>query len=146
MADPARFIDRLYRTIEGANLDQIAALVSADLVYLDLSQAKPATGRLAYRALMAELFAGLPDFRVHTSTLVVQGDRVAAELVLGGTHLGPFMGYAATGAEIRWASASFYTLNRAHDQLVREVSYHDLGVLDRQMAAQSPLIQAARAK
>ena len=146
MADPTRFMERFFKTLEGGRLDQIVSLAAPDIVYVDMSDPRPVTGRAAYREVLAGIFAGLPDFKAHKWTLVVQGDRVAAELELGGTHLGPFLGYPASGAEIRWPASSFYTLNHGRDQVVREVWYHDMGALNRQLAAQSPLIQPVRSK
>lgn len=146
MADAGSFIDRLYRTVQGGNLDEIVALFAADCTFIDITQPSAATSRAAVRTIMAETFAGLPDFRPETWTLMVSGDRVAAEVEFSGTHLGSFMGYAATGAEIRWPAASFYTLNRAHDRVLRRVDYYDVGALRRQLAAPAALIQPARPK
>jgi predicted ester cyclase len=119
-------------------------LSAEDGVFVDVTQLEPAKGRKAYRAILAETFAGLPDFRPLTWLLMAQGERVAAELELSGSHLGLFLGYSATGAEIRWQASAFYTLNRSHDQIVSSTTYHDLASLTRRLAAASPLIQAIR--
>jgi len=144
MADPSKFIDQLYRTIQGGNLDQIARLYAEDCVFVDVTQLQPATGRKAIRAILAERFAGLPDFRPTTWSLMAHGERVAAELELSGSHLGTFLGYSATGAEIRWPASSFFTLNRNHDQILREADFYDLASLTRQLAASTPLTQPSR--
>ncbi len=146
MADASKLIEQLYRTIQGGNLDQIVRLFAEDGVFVDVTQLEPANGRQAFRASLAETFAGLPDFRPLTWSLMTHGEHVAAELELIGSHLGPFLGYAATGAEIRWPASAFYTLNRGHDQIVRATTYYDLAGLTRQLAAASPLIQSSRAK
>jgi predicted ester cyclase len=84
---------------------------------------------------MGETFAGLPDFRPEAWTFIAEGDHVAAELGLTGTHRGTFMGYPPTGRVVRWAASAFYTLSPEHDQVIREVYYYDLLSLTSQLSA-----------
>jgi steroid delta-isomerase-like uncharacterized protein len=144
MADAATFIERLFKTIQDGDLGQIVRLFAPDCVFVDVTQPAPVEGRTAIRAVMAERFAGLPDFRPAKWSLISKGEQVAAELELEGSHLGPYLGYPATGALIHWPASSLYTLNRAHDQILREVDYYDLAGVTRQLAAAAPLTQGAR--
>ena len=125
MRDAGAFIAHVYRTVRDQDLDRLVDLFSDDCVFIDITESEPSQGRAAFRAYMVETFAGMPDFRPETWSFVVDGNRVGAELVLTGTHLGDFMGYPPTGRVIRWAASAFYTLSPTHDQVVREVYYYD---------------------
>ncbi len=129
------FIGKVYETVRRRDIDALVELFSDDCVFVDVALSESAEGRAAFRAYMDETFAGMPDFRPETWTFLEHGDRVAAELVLSGTHLGTFMGYPPTNRVVRWQASAFYTLTPAHDSVVREVYYYDLASLTSQLAA-----------
>lgn len=52
------------------------------------------TSRIAY------LHRSLPGFRIQVKTLVAEGDKVFAHVVLSGVQKGPFMGIAPTGKRL----------------------------------------------
>jgi len=133
MRDAKDFMDHVYRTVQARDLDGLVDLFSVDCVFIDVTQPEPSQGREAFRTYMEETFAGMPDFRPDRWTFVAEGNRVAAELELTGTHLGTFMGYPPTGRVVRWAASAFYTLTPEHDQVVREVYYYDLPSLTSQL-------------
>jgi steroid delta-isomerase-like uncharacterized protein len=135
MLDAKAFMTHVYETVRARDLDGLVELFSEDCVFVDVTQPEPSQGRVAFRAYMDETFIGMPDFRPEEWTFLAEGDHVAAELVLTGTHDGPFMGYAPTGRVVTWLASAFYTLNPEHDQVVREVYYYDLGSLTSQLAA-----------
>jgi steroid delta-isomerase-like uncharacterized protein len=128
----------VYETVRARDLDGLVELFSDDCVFIDVTQPEPSQGRVAFRAYMDETFVGMPDFRPESWTFLTEGDHVAAELMLTGTHAGPFMGYAPTGHVVRWQASAFYTLTPEHDQVVREVYYYDLGSLTSQLAPSVP--------
>ena len=134
MQDAKEFMTHVYRTVQDRDIEALVDLFSEDCVFIDVTQPEPSQGREAFRAYMVETFVGMPDFRPDTWTFITEGDHVAAELELTGTHLGECMGYPATGRVVRWAASAFYTLTPAHDQVVREVYYYDLASLTSQLA------------
>jgi hypothetical protein len=53
--------------------------------------------------VVARMFkAAFPDFHITIEDLVASGDRVAARFSQTGTHQGPFMGVAPTGARVQF--------------------------------------------
>ncbi|MDQ3691017.1 MAG: ester cyclase [Chloroflexota bacterium] len=135
MQGAKEFIGQVYETVRTRDIDALVELFSEDCVFIDMAMAESAEGRAAFRAYMDETFVGMPDFRPETWEFVEEGDRIAAELVLSGTHLGTFMGYPPTNRVVRWHASAFYTLTPAHDSVVREVYYYDLASLTSQLAA-----------
>ena len=47
-------------------------------------------------------YRSFPDYTHTVEEIIAEGDRVAARVVLGGTHLGEFQGIAPTHAGIGW--------------------------------------------
>ena len=50
-----------------------------------------------FREAFTEFRAGFPDWQEELVELVAEGDHIAGRFTCSGTHLGPFMGQAATG-------------------------------------------------
>ena len=55
-----------------------------------------------------EVTGALSDYRCEIETLVAEGERAFAKMRFTGRHTGPFLGFAATGAEIAWAGAALF--------------------------------------
>ena len=131
--DAATFIASVYEMVRSRDLDGLVNLFAEDCVFVDVPLSESAQGREAFRSYIEETLLGLPDFQPDSWTFVAEGNRVAAELVLVGTHRGSFMGYAPTQRVVRWQASAFYTLSPEHDQVVREVYYYDLESLTSQL-------------
>jgi predicted ester cyclase len=54
----------------------------------------------------SQFLAAFPDIQTTIDALFVDGDRVIARWTNRGTHLGPFLGIAATGASIEYSGMS----------------------------------------
>ncbi len=65
---------------------------------------------------LADLFHGFPDWQWRRIQLVVEDDRVAAQLRGSGTHLGPFRGLAPTRRHANVAEFAMYRI--AHGRIV----------------------------
>lgn len=135
MQDAKAFMTRVYETVRSRDVEGVVQLFSDDCLFIDVTQPEPSQGRVAFRAYMEETFVGMPDFRPESWVFTAEGDHVAAELVLTGTHAGEFFGYAPTGRVVRWLASAFYTLNPVHDQVIREVYYYDLASLTNQLVS-----------
>ncbi len=58
-----------------------------------------------------ELFAAFSDVQVTIEDLIAEGDKVAARLVVSGTHdEGPFAGQPPSGRRLAWGSFRFYRI------------------------------------
>jgi predicted ester cyclase len=53
-----------------------------------------------FRQAFSEFRVGFPDWQEEVVELVSEGDHIAGRFTCSGTHLGPFMGQAATGKRI----------------------------------------------
>lgn len=138
MPDAKAFMTHVYETVRTRDVEGVVQLFSDDCLFIDVTQPEPSQGRVAFRAYMVETFVGMPDFQPESWVLIAEGDHVAAELVLTGTHAGEMFGYPPTGRVVRWHPAAFYTLNSTHDQVIREVYYYDLTSLTRQLSSDGP--------
>jgi steroid delta-isomerase-like uncharacterized protein len=63
-------------------------------------------------AFVGHLRDAFPDLRFEVEDLVAEDDRVACAWVLTGTHLGPFLGVAPTGAAVRTTGITIFTIRR----------------------------------
>lgn len=63
-----------------------------------------------YKEFAWMLQAALPDLQALQQEVVVEGDRLMAMAQWQGTHLGPLLGAAPTGAVLRFATADLYRL------------------------------------
>jgi steroid delta-isomerase-like uncharacterized protein len=113
--------------------EALAGHFSDDCEFVDLSDGSSIEGKEAFLADLLDLFQQVPDFRVIEKRLAVEGDVCAAEIVLGGTHVNPWRGFAPTGAEFVWHTCSFYDLHADGKHLRRERMYYDAARLDRQL-------------
>jgi len=110
-------------------LDEVCAL---DL--LDHSTAaspgQPA-GLAGFKARVAGHRTGFPDLRLEIENMVVEGDLVAYQWTMSGTHTGPYMGRPPSGHPMRIVGMN---LERVQDgQIVEHWSYPDKLALMQQL-------------
>jgi steroid delta-isomerase-like uncharacterized protein len=79
--------------------DAILAPVADDVIVRDIALDMPLIGRPAVREAVVQYMAAFPDLRIEVTSTTADGLRIAQEWTVTGTHLGEFMGVAATG---RW--------------------------------------------
>jgi steroid delta-isomerase-like uncharacterized protein len=60
----------------------------------------PTLDREGHKQVITAFRAAFPDMTVTVETQIAEGDRVANQLVMRGTHLGPFQGVPATGRAV----------------------------------------------
>ena len=96
-----RFYEGLWN---GRDLDVADEIIAHDCVTHQLhSGAAPAAtprGPEDVKRHVGEWLAGFPDLRFTVEQLVAEGDRVASQSVMRGTHAGAWMGVAPTGKEV----------------------------------------------
>ena len=96
IADVVRAFYEPFRTGDTSTYDQVLAEDWVDVPLAPGQQQGPA-GMAAQIALFR---AAMPDYDVRHQDLLVDGDKVAVRNTVSGTHLGTFMGHAATGRRI----------------------------------------------
>jgi predicted ester cyclase len=83
--------------------------------------------RTGFRAEAGAWLAAFPDLRISIDQLVIDGDSVAARLVLSGTHQGRFAGLSPTGR--RFDIAGVDVLVEGRGRFVEGWSLRDLNGL-----------------
>ncbi|WP_343715999.1 ester cyclase [Inquilinus sp.] len=98
------FRDRLYGRHDLSVVDEI--------VHPDFTSDSPliTPGIEGYKAFARMLTQALPDLKALRQEVVVEGDRLMAMAQWQGTHRGPLLGAAPTGAVLRFATADLYRL------------------------------------
>lgn len=109
-----------------------AATYAADAVVHDPLYPQPLKGRDAIEQDMVELLRAFPDARFTVGPLLQDGETVAGEFTLRGTHLGPLAApdgeIAATGNAVDNAGAVFSKYS-ADGEVIEERRYYDVAGL-----------------
>jgi steroid delta-isomerase-like uncharacterized protein len=92
-----RFYEEFWTRGNSAAADE---LISEDLKHDAFPPDWPA-GREGFKRLVEVWREGFPDGREEVELLVAEGDWVAAQFVLTGTHEGPFYGMPGTGRRVQ---------------------------------------------
>jgi steroid delta-isomerase-like uncharacterized protein len=94
--DDARemFVTLMEEVFNRGNFDVADGLVADDFYN---HEAPDSPGPQGFKASAIWLREAFPDYHAELHELVVDGDLVAARLMVSGTHRGPFMGMPATG-------------------------------------------------
>jgi len=77
------------------------------------------------------MFAAFPDFHVAVPRMHHADEAVVVELVMTGTHRGPFAGLAPTGRNINVPLVGIFEFQQ--DRLMCEKVYFDMATLTRQL-------------
>jgi predicted SnoaL-like aldol condensation-catalyzing enzyme len=64
-----------------------------------------------FKQTFAEARAGLPDLSITIEDVMVEGDRVAARVVMRGTHRGEFQGIAPTGKRVEVRAIDMFRIS-----------------------------------
>ena len=92
------------------NAAVINELYASNVVDHDPMPGLQATGRELQRQTLEILHSAFPDFSSRIDLLVVEGDTVAAQMTVSGTHRGQFMNMPPTGKMATWKLMTMYRL------------------------------------
>jgi steroid delta-isomerase-like uncharacterized protein len=70
------------------------------------------SGIPAFLAYVDAVHAALDNYRCTIEELVADERRASARMMFSGRHCGPLLGVPATGREVCWAGAAFFTIER----------------------------------
>lgn len=112
-------------------------LAVADAVFAPELRSSERPGRppgpAGAKAHLTMLRGAFPDLSVEIVHLLAEDDLVAAQLLMRGTHRGPFRGLAPTGRAVTWRGI---VVRRLRDgQVIEQWSQFDTGALLRQLEA-----------
>lgn len=113
MDDPARVITRFVEELWNERRLEVAdAIFAEDCVTHQLRSGLPdeaaPRGPDAMKEHVSGWIAGFPDLRMRVEQMVSEGDRVAAQLVMEGTHQGTWLGIPATNKRLQIRLFTFH--------------------------------------
>ena len=89
-------------------------------------------GGIGVRLFYDQLMKALPDLEIEIQRWHVTDDAVLVEVVIRGTHLGPWRGLPATGRGVEVPLCGVYTFD-SDDRLAGEKIYYDRATVLRQL-------------
>ncbi|MQG58031.1 MAG: ester cyclase [SAR202 cluster bacterium] len=95
-------VRRFYEEVHGGNLDVLGELVDADCYVHAWRSDNRVTLSEARQGLLSQR-TSFPDWKIEVHKLVAEGDIVASDLTITGTHLGHFRQHAPTGKQVRFS-------------------------------------------
>jgi steroid delta-isomerase-like uncharacterized protein len=110
------------------DLDAVMATFGNGARYDDEPWADHRTGLDGVRSYYTELLSALPDLTIDVQRRHVSTDSIIVEVIIRGTHLGPWRGLPATGRKIEFPLCGVYTFD-ADDRLAGERIYYDRGAV-----------------
>jgi steroid delta-isomerase-like uncharacterized protein len=118
------------------DLDACVERMAPDFVRHLAEHPEPLPGPEAWRQGAMMLRRAFPDFHIDLDDIVADENRVAVRLTLQGTHTGEFLGFAATGRQVKYVSHESYKV--ADGRFAEEWVCSDTATLFRQLAERPP--------
>ena len=106
-----------FDAFNAGDADACLALVAPDLVINLAELPGPQHGHDVWRQGFQLMKRAFPDLRAEIEDILGADDKVAVRVRFRGTHAGEFLGFAATGRTVTYASHEFY---RIADGLIAE--------------------------
>ena len=110
------------------DLDAVMATFGSEARYDDEPWADHRSGVDEVRSYYIELMRALPDLKIQVTHRHVAFESLIVEVMISGTHLGPWRGLPATGRRVAFPLCGVYTFD-ANDRLAGERIYYDRGMV-----------------
>ena len=110
------------------DLEAVMATFGADARYDDEPWVDRRAGRDAVRSYYAELLRALPDLAIEVKQRHASAESVVLEVIIRGTHRGPWRGLPATGRRVEFPLCGVFGFD-ADDRLASERIYYDRGLV-----------------
>ena len=120
ITSPAANVDLVragFQAFNAGDADACMTHMAPDFVINLAELPEPQHGREVWRQGFEMMKHAFPDLQAHIEDIFAAGDKVAVRLRFRGTHAGEFLGFAATGRTVEYASHEFY---RVADGLIAE--------------------------
>jgi steroid delta-isomerase-like uncharacterized protein len=116
-------IVRRYQEIYNSNnVDALTEVVAEDLLAPRMMPGMP-LGLEGAKAIHKATLLGMPDWHTEIEDLIAEGDKVAARIIMTGTHTGDFFGIPATGKKICFSG--IYIVRIANGRIVEHWGEED---------------------
>ena len=108
-ATPRDLVERFYAVVwNRADEAEARKILSPDFRFR-ASLGPELRGPGGFIVYLRSVHAALENFTCTIEEMIATADRAAARMSFRGTHRGRFFGIEATGREIRWSGAAFFT-------------------------------------
>jgi steroid delta-isomerase-like uncharacterized protein len=114
------------------DLEGVLRTFGATAQYDDEAWGEHFKGASGVRSFYEQLMAALPDLEIDVQSRHVSDNAVVMEVLIRGTHLGPWRGLPATGRRVEVPLCGVYTFD-GDDRLAGERIYYDRGTVLRQL-------------
>ena len=114
------------------DLEAVMATFGPEARYDDEPWADHRIGRDGVRSYYIELLQALPNLNIEVVGRHVAPESIIVEVIIRGTHLGPWRGLPATGRQLKFPLCGIYEFDHS-DRLAAERIYYDRGVVLRQL-------------
>lgn len=114
------------------DLEGVLATFGDTARYDDEAWSEHYNGLDGVRAFYEQMMSALPDLEIDVQCQHVSDDAILVEVVIRGTHLGPWRGLPATGRRVEFPLCGVYTFD-GEDRLAGEKIYYDRGTVLRQL-------------
>ena len=114
------------------DLDAVMDTFGATPEYEDTPWQDHHTGRDGVRTYYEELLRALPDLHIDIQRRHVTAEHVMLEVVITGTHTGPWRGLPGTGRRVEFPLCAVYSFD-TEDKLAGERIYYDRATVLRQL-------------
>ena len=121
-------VDEHVRCENEHDLDAVMATFGTDARYDDEPWDDHRIGCDSVRSYYAELMRALPDLAIEVRHRHAASESVVLEVIIRGTHLGPWRGLPATGHRLAFPLCGVFVFD-TEDRLAGERIYYDRGVV-----------------
>jgi steroid delta-isomerase-like uncharacterized protein len=130
--DRMAIVEEHVRLENAHDLDGVMGTFGADARYDDEPWSEHALGRDQVRSYYETLFKAAPDLNIDVQKQHVTDEAIILEVVISGTHRGPWRGLPPTGRRIEFPLCGVYTFG-ADGKLAGERIYYDRATVLRQL-------------
>jgi predicted SnoaL-like aldol condensation-catalyzing enzyme len=106
--DPRALVHSIFAAIDRREFDEVRQMFGP--TYLAHFDGLPPMTPNELFPFMGAFFTAFPDLQHRVEDVRVDGDRIAARVVITGTHLGEFMGAVPTQRPVTFGSINIYHL------------------------------------
>jgi steroid delta-isomerase-like uncharacterized protein len=118
------------------DLDGLLSTFGGTALYEDSPWGERHEGLSAVREYYAGLLRAAPDLHIEVKRRHVSDEAIVLELLITGTHLGPWRGLPRTGRRIEFPLCAVYTFDD-QDRMVGERIYYDRATILHQLGVLS---------
>lgn len=128
-------LNRVQEHIDCENRHDLAGIMKtfgATAEYMDLPWVDRYVGRDGVESYYTQIMRSVPDLQIDVQRRHVAADTIVLEVIIRGTHLGPWRGLPATRRPVAFPLCAVYTFDD-EDRLTGEKIYYDRATVLRQL-------------